>query len=654
MALGRGAAWLALLMLGTAATRAQQGPPPGPPGGATATGVILGRVVDADTGTPISGVLVGTLGAVGRDPVPYGSPAPPGRPQAMVSDTQGRFVFRNLAKGTYTLAANIGGNGYSPSGFLVTGMGHQIGAYLNGGYGQRRPNGPLQPIELGDGERITNLVIRMWKGGAINGYVSDEAGEPLVDIVVAAVRRSTDGRLLTGPTTRTDDRGAYRLGTLTPGTYVVVVPQTQVLMPASSIESLLARPPDPASAARFSSVGLPPAPDGGVRLGSTLMTTPPQMAVTNSIPPRREADRFFAYQTTFHPSAGSAARATAIVVRSGGERSEVNVQLQPVRTVQVSGTLLDGSGPVANFGVHLLPAEGGDDSSVLEVATAATDASGVFLFPNVPTGNYTLQALRVASSPGYGAAPPPLQRTVSEAPGAWVTQALAVGEENVRNLTLTLRPGIRLAGRVEFHGAGDAPAADRLKQLPIVLTRSRPLARTMSSPPAAVVEPTGAFAIAGVAPGDYLFTVRDVPGWTLQSVTAGGRDVTDQVFAVRDDMSDVVIVFVESGSELSGTVSASSGADAEGSVFVFPTDRSRWADARVSTRSYRVTRVDRQGAYRVPALIPGEYFVVAARDDAGGDWPDSRFLTKLASLARPVRIDAGQRVTATLQIVSIR
>ena len=59
-------------------------------------------------------------------------------------------------------------------------------------------------------------MIRLWKGGAITGRVLDEAGEPLVDVAVAAVQRSSDGRLLTGPTARTDNRGVYRLGTLTP------------------------------------------------------------------------------------------------------------------------------------------------------------------------------------------------------------------------------------------------------------------------------------------------------------------------------------------------------------------------------------------------------------------------------------------------------
>src|SRR5688572_6464249 len=90
------------------------------------TGFILGRVVDATTGAPVSGVVVTASG----------------HPQSMLTDAQGRFVFRNLPKGTYSLTATIGGRGFSPSGFLVTGMGHQIGAYLDGSYGQRRPGGP--------------------------------------------------------------------------------------------------------------------------------------------------------------------------------------------------------------------------------------------------------------------------------------------------------------------------------------------------------------------------------------------------------------------------------------------------------------------------------------------------------------------------------
>src|SRR5262245_39981272 len=107
------------------------------------TGLILGRVVEADSGAPLSGVAV----QIGL-PVVTPGPSPIAPQPVVLTDAQGRFVFRNLPKGSYTISAVVGGTGYSPSGFLVSGLGHQIGAYLNGGYGQLRPNGPTGAIEL--------------------------------------------------------------------------------------------------------------------------------------------------------------------------------------------------------------------------------------------------------------------------------------------------------------------------------------------------------------------------------------------------------------------------------------------------------------------------------------------------------------------------
>ena len=614
-----------------------------------ATGAILGRVVDAAAGTPVSGVVVSAVGSPDPATIP-----PSGQPQSMLTDAQGRFVFRNLPKGPYSLTATVGGRGYSPSGFIVSGMGHQIGAYLDGSFGQRRPNGPSQSIDLAEGEQVADAVIRLWKGGAISGRVFDEAGEPLVDVAVAAVERAADGRLLTGPTDRTDDRGIYRIGTLVPGTYLIVVPQTQMVMPSSTIESLLANPADPATPGRFSAAGAPWASpqSAAVRVGSSVLVEVPQLRVTNAAPPGRRADSYYAYQTMFHPSSLTAARATAITIRSGEERSEIDVHLQPARTVEVSGTLVDSSGPVANFGVHLMPADSGDGASVLEVATTATDARGAFVFPLVPSGSYNVLAVRTAAAPGSAQAAEP--RSVSEMPGAWASQPLEVSDAKISSLVLTLRPGFRLIGKVDFAGGSERPPADRLRQLPLVLTRSQPLFRitaTSNTP----IDARAPFTARGL-PGRYILGARDLPpAWTLQAVTIAGRDVTDTAFNLDADVTDVAIVFTDQPAELSGTVSnARNTADLDASVFVFPTDRARWPDARISTRTFRTVRVSQTGAFKVPNMIPGDYFAVAALDDAAGDWPDVRLLTKLAPLATTIRVDPNQKQTATLRTVSVR
>src|SRR5262245_7687125 len=80
---------------------------------ATPTALILGQVVDADTNKAIPRAMV-TLGGGPQRPVPAGGP----NPQRVLTDAEGHFLFRDLAKGAYNFTAVAPG-------------------YLSGGYGQR-------------------------------------------------------------------------------------------------------------------------------------------------------------------------------------------------------------------------------------------------------------------------------------------------------------------------------------------------------------------------------------------------------------------------------------------------------------------------------------------------------------------------------------
>jgi hypothetical protein len=116
-----------------------------------------------------------------------------------------------------------------------------------------------------------------------------------------------------------------------------------------------------------------------------------------------------------------------------------------------------------------------------------------------------------------------------------------------------------------------------------------------------------------------------------------------------------VIVFTDQPADLAGTVTnARNEADSDASVFVFPTDRSRWPDARLSTRVFRTVRTSKTGTFKLTNMIPGEYFAVAALDDAAGDWPDARLLAKLAALATTIRVDPNQKQTTSLRTVILR
>jgi hypothetical protein len=76
---------------------------------------------------------------------------------------------------------------------------------------------------------------------------------------------------------------------------------------------------------------------------------------------------------------------------------------------------------------------------------------------------------------------------------------------------------------------------------------------------------------------------------------------------------------------------------------------------RVSVRErFRVTRTSPAGAFSWTSVPPGDYLLVALRDEDAGDWPDVQFLTRLASIATPIRVNANQAAKADLSVSVIK
>ena len=82
------------------------------------TGLILGRVVDASTGRPVSGAVVALTGGPQRVQAPAIPGQPPQSPAPqpqLLTDSEGRFAFRFLARGNYQVSASK--PGFSPGAF---------------------------------------------------------------------------------------------------------------------------------------------------------------------------------------------------------------------------------------------------------------------------------------------------------------------------------------------------------------------------------------------------------------------------------------------------------------------------------------------------------------------------------------------------------
>src|SRR5262245_4883033 len=246
--------------------------------------------------------------------------------------------------------------------------------------------------------------------GVITGIVRDDTGRPVVYASVSAVRRFKQwhGPYYTAPADahrdETDDRGAFRLHSLLPGTYFVSV--TASLSP------------------------------GG-----------------DSVP--SEGNR---YLTTFFPGTPSLGDAGSITIEDRTERP-VTITLSAVKVTTVSGTVLrsDGS-PAAGYNAVLLgsPSIVGAMAQSPTITPTTADAivspTGTFEFTSVPAGTYTLHV-----SNFYGGGRTGTPREIARLP-------ITVDKTPVRDLKLVTTPGAIARGRVVWDdGSSDRLPASRVR-----------------------------------------------------------------------------------------------------------------------------------------------------------------------------------------------
>jgi hypothetical protein len=602
------AALAALSVASMAGPAAQSGRPAG-----AQAGVIVGQVVDAASRRPVSGAVVALSGDVR---LPDGRPLPTSQ---VLATADGRFVFRDLPAGKFGISATKPG-------------------YADGAYGRRRPTGSSQQVSLGAGQRLDDVVILLWKHAAISGTVTDEAGEPVVNAVVVAYRRSTStGTGLVGSTgaVLTDDRGVYRFGGLQPGDYIVGVSVRHLSMPASRTFSInVERRVMGFDAFSYSMSASPPSL---MQVGDALYA----VGGGSAVPPPPADGRMFVYETTYYPSTTSVAQASLLTISSGEERTGVDIQLIPVPATRVSGSI-GGPEGVHAASVRLVPADAREAGFDVEGPQSMSDTQGSFTFPAVTAGEYVLQARTAVGRWGD--------------PGTlalWADVALSVGDSDITGLQVHLQRGLRITGRFEFEGSGRRPTAERLQQVPVIIQATA--GRSPLPPSAVVVDADGRFTGSGLAPGRYFVRINSSPpGWRFKSAMHDGRDVADVPLDLRGD-SQVVIAFSDRWSHLRGRVSTFRGEpDPEAIVLLFPTDTLQWPYASANSRRFKSARATASGEYALSPVPEGEYFVVAIPDVDASDWQTPTVLETLARVATRVTIAEGEARTERLKTETVR
>ncbi len=638
--------WIAIAATVVVATALHAQNPPAPGAAQPAgTALLAGRVVD-DAGAPIASAIVSIDRAMVSGTGPARGPASQARISTPVlTDSQGRFFFRDLAAGSYNLTATKPG-------------------WLSGAFGRARPEGGVQAVTLFDGTRRGDLSITMWKAATIAGRVVDDQGDPIVGAEARLVRQTyVAGRRHSEFAGRfvSDDRGAFRFPGLAPGDYCVVVPATVSSAPVSM--NLDLGDPPREYMQTMSGVGAPSrAPDDiDVSTGNDRLAV--SHPVGSSRGPSGDA-AWLTFSATFFPSARTLSTASVIQVTAGATRTGLVLTVPVTKTYQVSGALVGIQGSLASHAVHLLLADQ-SDNPLFDVSTAVTDGTGVFTFYGVPPGQYIARIVRtpypvegqqLVFGGNGGDSPmsvriggqPSGPRRLSDEPLLYGDLAIAVVDRNVKDANIALRYGAHVRGRAVFLGTATPPTPAQLQNISVSLDPSNGDSYLAIAPNA--LSEDGHFATPSSWPGRYLVRTAGAPAnWTLKSAMYQGHDVSETPLLLSSDIDDVTLTFTDHASKIDGTVQGDDGKSDLGAVVIlFPTDAAAWMNYGRTSRRVRSTPT-RNGAFTIADVPDGDYFLIAISDAQAADWQNPATLKKLSSLAEQVHVSDSQAASITLR-----
>jgi len=604
---------VALAVIAAGATlQAQQLPP------LTGTGLILGRVVDASTGQPVSTVTV-LLSTTTR-----------GIPQeTALTGPDGQFAFMELPTGSYNLSAIKSG-------------------YLDGAYGRARPGGAGASLKLQPGQRLGDLKILMWRPSVISGHIDDDAGRPLAGVTVTATRGLAAGPAVDsyGGSGVTNEHGDYRIPRMIPGEYSlsVVCRVMSVPIPASAG----AATPNVASGALT-------VDDTGHYFSTTIGPRAPT--------PTAGANAMM-YLTSYFPGTTRVTEATTVAVAPGEERTGADFAIAVRQSVRVSGVVTGPNGPIAMAMVRLWQPDvaqpaGENPVGSFPIASAITAGDGSFLFLAAPTGDYLLDGYRPQPPIGEVRMSPegiPQLQThdySSSDPEGW-TAAMPISiAGDTRDIALTMAPrsrtGASVSGSVVFDQMMTFNNGRPLD--PFFISLESNTGGGMSGPVRA--DAPGPFAIT-VTPGRYeLRAGALLQGFEIVAATLGGRDILGTPLDVGPDgMAGLVIRIGNRLNTITGKVTDTQGRVVrDAGIALFPTDTRGWPlVARTSPRVvYRRAEAD---TYAISGFPDGEYFIAAVDDALMANWPSAALLTPLS--AHAVRIDVRGGMAKTQNLVVVR
>jgi hypothetical protein len=334
-------------------------------------------------------------------------------------------------------------------------------------------------------------------------------------------------------------------------------------------------------------------------------------------PPESDGDRRLAWAQTFYPGVADPHLATSVMVRVGGDVSNVDIKLAAVPVHRIRGLVLDPRGnPTAKAAV------------ALGTLTRTTAEDGTFEFDAVPEGDWRISA------------------TVDQAGSKlWSAQWVQSKGRDVDNLQLRLSAPFAMQGTVSMEVPDGAPVP---KQPGVVLAFNAGPRAFSDKPAGAFLEATpdaaGNFQIQNVYAGAYLILPNAAPPqYYLDSIRIGGRDAIEPDVEIPSGAAQLAVVYKPGGGAVRGKVENC----ASGTVRLLPRDKSLRRQGFIFFAA-----CDANDSYTITSVRPGDYYALAIAGDSPTPWYASTWDDDtLLVYAGLVTVRSGENTSADLHAI---
>jgi hypothetical protein len=302
-------------------------------------------------------------------------------------------------------------------------------------------------------------------------------------------------------------------------------------------------------------------------------------------------------------------------VRQVANIRDVSVILEEKPGTLIEGTVLPSAAAPAGTNV-LLNLNDGRLSSFSTLARAG-DA---FRIGPVPSGFYVLDANSQGQNPS---------RTLL---------SLTVGGTILSGVAVSLPQPVVLSGKVEIDDPSVRPTVG-------IRIQSDKIDGTLGTTAA----DTGEFRIAQTVAGEYYnLTVTSLPSNAyLASVSQYGRELDMSPFPVAAGGDSVRIVLKTDGGTLQGMAKQNGTGVDKAFVVLAPKDR------RLS-QNFRAVNANRDGAFRLSAIPPGDYDLFAFDRNEDDDYLDETFLQRFSDRAVEIKVQSRSNASIDVHVSGVR